>query len=368
MAYDSDTRVKETLKEISRKAKLKNLDLRIFDESNEDQKHWTNNGLTFGSKKLLYGSNDAGWFLKKPYFEHGKKISDYTPVLVVEGSYGTETGNTGSAQYARFSHALGAVKEGFIGVYFVPFESIYRKKDGTETKAFVRYDMIYAALNASKIEKGEYLFMDAYNEELMTEFLSVLDCGDTQKINEIILRIKGIMKKFADEHSWADRRKYVYKNKHTGKLLMFNVVAFSSYNFRTGQKYKAGRFRNGHTIVGDALITYYWYNKPMDLILGRFTHDDCKKLDKMHQKEWLLLRKTNDINIITLDDLQFENESLKNDLYDFLDVLPLVKEKLKKKNRLSKHIFSGFKHGKIKIDYEGVEKNQYRENTPRTLF
>ena len=56
MAYDSDTRVKETLKDISRDAKLKNLILRVFDESNKDQKHWTQGGLTFGPLSCFYGS------------------------------------------------------------------------------------------------------------------------------------------------------------------------------------------------------------------------------------------------------------------------------------------------------------------------
>ena len=67
MAYDSDTRVKETLKDISRSANLKNLILRVFDESNDDQKPWQYGGLTFENGEILYGSNDAGWFLKKPY-------------------------------------------------------------------------------------------------------------------------------------------------------------------------------------------------------------------------------------------------------------------------------------------------------------
>jgi len=360
MAYDSDTRVKETLKDISRKAKLKNLELRCFDESNEDQRHWTDGGLTFGPKDCLYGSNDAGWFLNEPFFINGIKISDYTPVLAVEGSYGTETGNTGSAQYARFSHALGAVKEGFIGVYFIPFESFYRKGDGRTTTAYVRYDMIYAALNASEREPGEYLFIDAYDENLMTEFLKILDEGKQANINTEIYKIKSIMKRFADSHNAGDRRKYAYNNGRIGKILMFNVVAFSSYNFRTKQRYRLGRFRNGHTIVGDALTTLYWRNKPIDLILPRFTHEDCRALDKLHQKEWLLLRKTGDITIITLDDLEFVNEELKKDLYNFIDELPLRKEKLKRKNFLVKKLREEFSRGRIKIDYDKVNKNEYK--------
>ena len=359
MAYDSDTRVKETLKEISRNAKLKNLNLRIFDESNEDQRHWTKGGLTFGPEACLYGSNDAGWFLKKPYLINNKKIADFTPVLIVEGSYGTETGNTGSAQYARFSHALGAVIDGFIGVYFIPFESTYRKADGTETMAYLRYDMVYAALNASEVEKGEYLFIDAYDTNLMEEFLKILDEGNKGKIEAIIKRIKRIMKDFADEHSPTKERVYLYNKDRVGKLLMFNVVSFSSYNFRTRVRYRAGRFRNGHTIVGDALINLYWHKKPFDLVLARFTHEDCRNLDALKQKEWLLLRTHENIRVITLDDLDFEDLELKKRLYDFVDELPLLGKSLRIKKQLAKEILNGFLDKRIKINEESVRVNKY---------
>lgn len=359
MAYDSDTRVKETLKDISRSAELKNLTLRIFDESNEDQKHWTKGGLTFGPLTCFYGSNDAGWFLDKPYVVEGKAKSEFTPVLIVEGSYGTETGNVGSAQYARFSHALGAVKDGFIGVYFIPFKSIYRKEDGSEVTAYVRYNMLYAALNVSKVEKGEYLFVDAYDTELMKEFLKALDDGDNHKIKIMINKIKEIMKDFADKHS--KKRKYLYDNSKIGKLLMFNVVAFTDYNYRTETKYKAGRFRNGHTILGEALIESYWHKKPLDLVLPRFTHDDCKQLDTYDKKEWMLLRSLPNVNIVTLDDLEFKDGKLRSELYSFLDELPLLKAKLIKKNILKKSIVEGFEAGKIKVNYDKVKKNKYKE-------
>lgn len=360
MAYDSDAKVKETLKDISRDAKLRNLILRVFDESNEDQKHWTKGGLTFGPLSCFYGSNDTGWFLKKPYIVENKKISDFTPVIIVEGSYGTETGNIGSAQYARFSHALGAVMEGFIGVYFVPFQSTYRKSDGSETTAYVRYNMLYAALNASEMEKGEYLFIDAHNRKLMEEFLRILDEGNKEKIKAEIEKIKKIMKEFADKHSSAGRMRYLYSNSKVGKLLMFNVVAYSNYNYRTKTRYKAGSFRNGHTIIGDALLNYYWHKKPFELTLARFTHDDCKKLDTYKKKEWLLLRTFPNFTVITLDDLEFNDSGLKKELYDFLDELPLLGEKLIKKNVLRKKIFEGFKYGTIKINYNKVKENEYK--------
>ena len=359
LAYDSDTRVKEKLKEIARSANLKRLKLRIFDESREDQRHWIEGGLTFGPNACIYGSNDAGLFLDEPYFVDGKEIAKQTPVIAIEGSYGTETGNTGSAQYARFSHALGATIEGFIGVYFIPFKSTYVSGDGKSTTAYVRPEMIYAALNASNTEKGEYLFIDAYNPQPLIDLLKSLDSNDKVNIERDIQQIKQIMLSCAKKRSLRSRMQYAYQNSRIGKILMFNVVSFSSYNFRTRTSYRSGRFRNGHTIAGTALLELYKNDKPFDLILPRFTSDDLKELDKSHQKEWILLRTHRDISIITLDDLIFQNSNLQNTLYNFLDPLPLVGNILKKKNELSDMILQEFRQGSIKIDWDSVKKNAY---------
>ena len=226
------------------KASLKNLKLRIFGESRQDQNHWTRGGLTFGPDSCLFGSNDAGWFLDKPFSIKGGKVSEKTPVVLVEGSYGTETGNSGSAQFARFSHALGAVNDGFIGVYFIPFESQYVKKNGKEVTVKVRPHMIKAALNACEMERGEYLFIDAYKPELLVELLRALDGGDGINKKSILLKIKLEMKDEVDRHDLdIDRSNYLYSNERMGKLFMFNSKAFED-----------PRYRNGHTILGDALI------------------------------------------------------------------------------------------------------------------
>ena len=73
MAYTSDTRVKNLLKEIDFQARAvlaslefdHNLKLRIFDESDEDAKLWEDGGLSFKDPVTgrSLGSNDAGWLL-----------------------------------------------------------------------------------------------------------------------------------------------------------------------------------------------------------------------------------------------------------------------------------------------------------------
>ena len=99
MAYSSDSKVKRKLLEIHQEAKLKNLKPRWHEESNDDQKLWNDGGLTFSHDGFEYGSNDFGWYLDKPSMINGIK-SKTTPVVIVEGTKGINSGNTGSAQFA----------------------------------------------------------------------------------------------------------------------------------------------------------------------------------------------------------------------------------------------------------------------------
>lgn len=363
MAYDSDARIKEDFKRIGNVGSLK---LLVFDESHEDHMLW-DKGLTFQVNGVPYGSNDGIWYLDEPWIVNGKKIASRKPVIVVEGSYGTERGNTGSAQYARFAHALGAVMNGVVGVYFIPKISDYHKADGSTTIAKWRFDMVYGCLGATKAEKTPYLMIDAYNKERPTliEILKAFASGNKEKIEEVINIALSKMKEYADATFCKtyrtenvdinlcvndSRRSYAYNEKTIGKILMFNVVSFSNVNFRTGIRYRGGRFRNGHTIVGDALLTRYWFNKNVDMIFPRWTHDDIERMDKLAQKEWLIMRTRSDINVITLDDMIFENKKLEKELRNFIDVLPLLGRAMLKKNILLKNLKGEFRAGKIEID------------------
>ena len=368
MAYDSDIRIKEDFKRIGT---IGNLKLRVFDESHDDHRLWENNGLTFAVNKVPYGSNDGVWYKNEPWVVNGIKKSNFTPVVAVEGSYGTERGNTGSAQYARFSHALGAVMNGVLGVYLLPKESTYIQKSGIGTTVSWRFDMVYGCLGATKEEGTPYLMIDAYNKQAPTlrELISTLAKGDKNAIDSVINYTLNQMRDYADDRfkktyktstlDWNlcindKKRSYAYNKETVGRISMFNVVAFSNQNFRLNIHYKSGRFRNGHTILGDALLHHYWFMKPIDLIFPRWTREDCKRLDKFAEKEWLVLRTRPDINIITIDDLSFENKQLETKLRKFMDVLPLTGSALKTKNVLLSDLKQEFRKGSISIDRESV--------------
>ena len=162
---------------------------------------------------------------------------------MVEGSFGTERGNTGSA---RFSHALGAVIKNLVGVYFLPKKSEYHK-DGKVITANWRFDMVYGCLGASEQEKGEYLMIDAYDPDKLKKLLKVFSSGQKSEQDKMVSEIKLEMKKYADDMFKKTygtkkvdfdlclknkRRSYLYNNDTLGRLIMFNVAAFTNQNFR----------------------------------------------------------------------------------------------------------------------------------------
>lgn len=345
MAYASDARIKRDLRRIGTQGKL---NLRVFDESHEDHKPWKEGGLRFG----IYGSNDGAWYINERWKDPiTGEICEKRPVIVVEGSYGTERGNIGSAQYARFHHALGAVIRGLIGVYFIPERSYYYR-NGIEHVAKWRLDLVYACLGASKLHApGKYLMIDAYNPALLKKLVEAYGFDDKSKQDHLISQITKHMQTYADKAYYetygttdpnaafrAPRRNYVDTGERIGKILKHNVKAFTD-----------ARYRNGHIIVGEALILRYWSGKEVDLILPRFTSEDCKMLDKREQKEWKLLRSRPDIRIVTFDDLIFQDRSLERDLVDIRDKLPLKSNTLIKMNAIIKKMKEQFRSGALRI-------------------
>lgn len=345
MAYASDARIKKDFRQIGSQGKLK---LRVFDESHEDHKQWKNGGLRFG----LYGANDGAWYLDEEWKDPiTSEVSGKRPVIVVEGSYGTERGNIGSAQYARFHHALGAVIRGLIGVYFVPKRSSYYR-DNVEHKASWRIDLVYGCLGATELHSpGEYLMIDAYDPQLLKELIRASADENRQNQRYVIAKIKDEMKTYADKTyletyktseptaAFSDpARNYAYSADRIGKILKHNVKAFTD-----------ATYRNGHIIVGEALLLRYWAKREVDLILPRFTHDDCKMLDQREQKEWNLLRSRKDIRVITFDDLIFSDTTLERDLVNMRNELPLLGDTLVRMNSIIKKMKDQFGNGTLKV-------------------
>ena len=377
MAYGSDFRVKVLMRDIQievtkalQKEGIENpLKLRIFDESNDDQKMWHEGGLTFYNEngdKL--GSNDAAWYLEQSWTDPvSKNKSDAKPVLVVEGSYGTETGNVGSAQKARFNHAVGMAIREILGAYVMPKISEYYHvpKRGIPSppicvgKSHWMKDIVLACLAISNAQKeGKYLMMDAYNKNQLFDLVYALAKNDSLGKVRVLDSIICEMKQFVIDYDVGKRfesmgnqtvPRFSFNNGASTKDFIGKILTHDIRAFTLPSK------RNGHIIWGESEVLHYQTGKNVLLILPRFNKNDCTTLDGskelLGKKEWTAMRKSDHIRIVPLEDLVFEPE-YKHLISKFTDLR--VNEMNNSDDRKSmrvhiKELKKGLLDGKIKI-------------------
>jgi len=353
MPHEDDIRVKRIIRDIGQ---IDDLKLRVFDRSSDDNRLWNDGGLTFTYQGLIYGSNDGAWYREIPWFIDGVKKSDQKPIIVVEGTFGPEVGNTGSAQYARFSHVLGAALNGIIAVYFIPHNAVY----GNNHVKW-RWDLVLACVNASKTCSGKILMIDAYFPEKLEELVKIFSEKNEERMKNIIHNHLYEMEKYAvhqfrlinespyigskdleikDEEILLlannKRRYYAYLSENSiGKIMMFNKRAFTDASQR-----------NGHTILGDALLHRYLFRRNVDLIFPRFNDEDIIYLDSRNSKEWKILRTRQDINIITIDQIDFENQKLLKQIKEIRETRSIASLK----NDLIIQLKEGIRNGSISIN------------------
>jgi len=291
MAQSSDEMIKREIIE-TLGTEYNDLLLWVFPESSKaDQMIFGDSGgLTFGVNGLLYGSCDACWVKKEPWvnpFNNQKTL--YKPIIALEGTDALNRGSSGDAQYQRFHHALGSVKAGIIGVYYLK-KGIYK----------IQEDLYGMAYYASKIEKGTYLIIDDLND-----LRNLLDAvchpsGLEKYIESQQNSMYCIFKKRFDESygSWdefAKRRSTIIKDKYIIK-----------YSGRMKRNFTDGSQRAGHIAVGEMYLTkYFFYDKHFFYLWPKMTADDRAYLDKHKKtdKEWALLRNEPNVTIITIDEL-----------------------------------------------------------------
>lgn len=324
MAYTSDLRVKNLIKEVHlgivkeiEKKKLKNeLHLRIFDESKEDSYLWEDGGLTFKDTRvnLNLGSNDAGWFVIK-----GNKT---IPLVIVEGTFGTERGQFGDGQINRFSHALGPTINGYIGVLLTPFKGeSYVKSPGDHFHfkvlyAHLRKDIVKAALKANEVEKGRYFTIDAYDRETIKELVLnsyLKEMGVDNRINEVVDMITKKMKDYIEGKNRGKSNQLLEKvygikedlsSKYTGRIFTHNIAALT-----TSQK------RDGHGLLGKNLIeTYLIDTDKLLCIFIRLGKEDIDLLKGRKSKEFTYLLNNPVLKVVCFDDLEFKDDKIKQKL------------------------------------------------------
>jgi hypothetical protein len=361
MAYGSDFRVKYLMREIQRKVtkKLKDeglknpLLLRVFDESEDDEKIWGCGGLTFHTPSGdLTGANDAAWYLEKHWFDPhdpDKKKTKAKPVLVVEGTFGTETGNIGDAQKTKVGHVVDLAEKKIIGAIVMPKVSEYFKHDTKELKSkptFVQKArwfqeiLIAALIRTEKFKKsgGYYLVIDAYDKELLIDLVYKLaiknqdtkQTKDEKRINEYDLdetinkiicemRTRGSLKDYLKKTAEINPPKNgtvlklqtcngKFSDTHAAKIHSHDAKAFGMVK----DSKNAGTFRNGHILRGNVQDVQVITAKKTFLILPRMNKEDYDKIESSgNKKEWNAIVNDKNLGLLTLDDIDFKNDEKK---------------------------------------------------------
>ena len=292
MAQSSDEMIKrEIIEEFG--TEFADLLLWAFPESsNADQLVFGDHGgLTFGVNGVLYGSCDACWVKKEPWINpYDNKQVSYKPIIALEGTDALNRGSSGNAQYQRFHHALGAVKAGVIGVYYL--------KKGTHK---IQEDLYGMAYYATKVEKGTYLVINDL-QDLRGLLNAVCEPATlSQYLQSQQDRMFKIFKKRFDEsygnwNEFAKKRSTIIKDKYIIK-----------HSGRMKRNFTDGSQRAGHIAVGEMYLTkYFFYDKHFFYLWPKMTAADREYLDlhKKADKEWALLRNEPNVTLITIDDLK----------------------------------------------------------------
>ena len=336
MAQSSDEFIKQEIIDVLG-TEINGCSLRIFPgSSNEDQLIFNDEeGLTFGINGVPYGSCDAAWTLEEEWINpFDRNVLSIRPVVVLEGTDALNRKSGGNAQYQRFHHALGAVKAGAIGVYYL--------KRGKEK---IQSDLYGMAYNASLLESGTYLIYDCL-DEMKSLFSVIHDPGALASY--LKYKLSSMQKIYTESfdaryENWEDfskKRSTIIKDdyviKHSGRMLR---------NFTDGSQ------RAGHIAVGEMYLTKYFFeDKHFYYLWPKMINSDIEYMDshKKLDKEWRLLRNEPGVTILTIDDLNGVPAWIKRELSLIKDDA-LKGGALKTYNKCKKVLDSGLRDNSISI-------------------
>lgn len=323
MALSSDEIIKREIIDVVG-ISSQNLDLRIFPQSsNDDQKLVESGGLTFSHNGVSYGSCDAAWI-----------DNNGNAVIALEGTDALNRKSSGNAQYQRFHHALGAVKRGLLGIYYL--------KRGIDK---IQEDLYGMAYYATQKEAGIYLIIDD-----LIEVKAIVNSFGTKKFDELMEFHLTRMKKTFDakfktkyNSSWE-----TFSNKRSTIISDGSVIKYAG---RMKRNFTDGSQRAGHIAVGEMYLTkYYFYDHKFKYLFLKMTAAERDYLDihKADDKEWYLLRHEENVEIKTIDDIINLPEYIRNQLVSIKDE-PLKGHALKIYGECVKKIDKGLREGTMTI-------------------
>lgn len=266
----------------------------FFEGSNEDQKLFKDGGLTFSYDEQSYGSCDCVYIQK----DKDKDI----PILAIEGTDCLSRGSSGNAQYQRLHHALGAVLNGIIGVYYL------KTKEGSHK---IQEDLYGITYKMSKFLKTPYIVTDDLN--VIKNILMYMS-DDKNKMNDYIndyldLSYKKFLEKFKTLYkgSWD-----IFGKKRSTVIFNNYVIKYSSRKFRD---FTDSSQRGGHIALNELTLTkYYFIDKKVIYLWPRMNLKELNKINetKTTDKEWSIMSTDKNVVLATIDDLIDLPENLKN--------------------------------------------------------
>ncbi len=355
MAYTSDLRVKNILKEVdievrkilAEKEITDRLNLRIYDESDEDALSWNNGGLAFSDPKTGrdLGANDGAWSIDNSY-----------PLIVVEGTFGTERGQFGDGQLNRISHSLGVALNGYVGVTLVPYKGQSFVKKGSRkdiinkkinySNGLLHKGMATLALSFSKNNTGKFLIVDPYEKNLLRDLIveaTLKHLGRKNNFDSIVDRIIKNMTDYLGKSVYGARSKQTIKTIYdeSGKTIP-GKARFYTQNIAA---LTTSTKRDAHGLLGKNLIELYSTKENLYSIFIRLTKDDIELLRNRRSKEFSFILNNPKIKVKCIDDLIF------TDLKVFKDVMAFKDKNLHQESEkaLIGEIQNGFNAGTIRI-------------------
>jgi hypothetical protein len=281
----SDSITKSELIEQFENIKDKNgFELRVFPEgSNDDQVLFEDGGCTFAHKGKTYGSCDGVLFKKNI-------------IVGIEMTDALNRGSSGSAQVQRFHHALGPVKNGYYGIYYL--------RKGRHS---IRNDLYGMAYNISNSVSGKYLITDDLN--IIDEFIK--NSKDENKLKKFISDYMKHMKNKFDLYfktkfssSWInyfDERSTLEKKEY--------ICRYQANGYR---QFTEGTYRGGHLALGEMYLGRYLFDKisnnkkKLYMFFPRLEKNELQNLKNRTNtnKELNLLLNEDNVYIKTIDDLK----------------------------------------------------------------
>jgi hypothetical protein len=327
MALSSDEIIKREIID-SVGAVVGSYQARVFQEgSNDDQKLFSEGGLTFSHGKQDYGSCDCAYI---SIDADGNEI----PVMAIEGTDCLSRGSSGNAQYQRFHHALGAVLNGVIGIYYL--------REGNHK---VQPDLYGMAYNISKKFGTPYLIVQ---DLAVIKTILELHLTNKAKLDEYINKYQTncyqiYLQKFNKTYS-GDWNKFA--DKRSTILFPDHLVKYSARNIRN---FTEGSQRAGHIAVGEMFLTKYSFpDKKFLYLWPRMSKAEIEYLDKnkSSDKEWSLLRNEPNVEIKSIDDLNGLPKHLK-DAFNSIKMDPLKGDALAVWSDATEQLHQLIKSGKV---------------------